>query len=141
MNRRSTKNDGHVEMVDMSGRANRYSENTIENSYYLEGRGLEMTPSIMKSNGIKNENFSAPPTHLDFNTNLKSERNTERLSNDMLEYRKKAIIYIYVYVLGCPPSDEWGGSTGTLTDITNRLSLPKGSRTRIKEMLEARYLG
>ena len=139
MNRRSSIKDDHIEMVDMSYQARKYSQQTIDNSYYLESKGLEITPNLIKSSGIKIDNLSVPSVHLDFNTSLKNEQNKERLSNDMLEYRKKAILYIYVSVLGCPPPDEWGGSTGTLTDIINRLSLPKRSRTRIKEMLEARY--
>lgn len=139
MNRRSSKNNNHIEMIDMGVKANRYSKNTIDNSWYLDSRGLEVTPNTMKSSWVKINNLFVHPEHLDFNTSLKNENPTERISDKELEYRKKAILYIYVYVLGCPPPDVWGGSTGTLTDIINRLSLPKNSRTRIKEMLEAQY--
>ena len=122
MNRRSSKNNNHIEMVDLSSQANRYSKNTIDNSWYLDSRGLEVTPNTMKSSGVKIDNFSVHPEYLDFNTSLKNENPTERLSDEELEYRKVAILYIYIYVLGCPPPDVWGGSTGTLTDIINRCS-------------------
>ena len=103
MNRRSSKNNNHIEMVDLSSQANRYSKNTIDNSWYLDSRGLEVTPNTMKSSGVKIDNFSVHPEYLDFNTSLKNENPTERISDEELEYRKKAILYIYSYVLGCPP--------------------------------------
>ena len=120
-------------MIDLSSQANIYSKNTIDNSYYLESRGLEVTTNTMKSSGVQIDNFSVHPEHMDFKTSLKNENPTERLLDEELEYRKIAILYIYIYVLRCPPPDEWGGSTGTLTDIIDRLSLPKGSRTRINK--------
>lgn len=138
MNRRSSNCDDHIEMVDMSVHATRYSAKAPDKSYYLDSKGLEITPDLVKATATRINNLSIHPIHLNFNTSLKNEH-AERLSKDMLEFRKGAIIYIYVYVLGSPPPDEWGGLTGTLTEIINRLSLPKGSRTRIKEMLEARY--
>ena len=78
MNRRSSKNDDHIEMIDMGVKANRYSENTIDYSWYLEYRGLEVTLNTMKSSGINIDNFSVHPEHLDFNTSFKNEHHTER---------------------------------------------------------------
>jgi hypothetical protein len=138
MRRRSSNIGDHIEMVDMSYAATRYSAKTTDESYYLDSKGLEITPDLVKASATRINNLELHPIHLKFNTSLKNEH-AERLSKDMLEFRKGAILYLYVYVLGSPPSDEWGGLAGTLTDIINRLSLPKGSRTRIKEMLEARY--
>ena len=139
MYRRSSGGDGLIEMTDISSRAKRYADPKGNNDYYLYSQGLEVTPESMQS--LRNRVAHLEdlhPVHLDFNNSMQNEFK-ERLSGDMLEFRKGAIIYIYSHVLGSPPPDQWAGQHGTLLNIINRLSLPKNSRTRVNEILKARY--
>jgi len=139
MNTRRRGDGDHIEMIDMSSRASRYAETKADNSWYLDRHGLELTPELMISKKYKINNFvDLHPVHLDFNNTMQNEYK-ERLSGDMLEFRKGAIIYIYCYLLGSPPPDVWAGIDGTILNIMNRLSLPRNSRTRVTEILKARY--
>lgn len=139
MNTRRRGDGDHIEMIDMSSRASRYADTKADNSWYLDRHGLEITPELLISKNYKINNFvDLHPVHLDFNNTMQNEYK-ERLSGDMLEFRKGAIIYIYCYLLGSPPPDVWAGIDGTILNIMNRLSLPRNSRTRVTEILKARY--
>jgi hypothetical protein len=139
MNTRGRGDGDHVEMIDMSSRASRYTETKADNAYYLDHRGLEITPELLLAKKSFINNFvDLHPVHLDFNNSMQNEFK-ERLSGDMLEFRKGAIIYIYCHLLGSPPPDLWAGIDGTILNIMNRLSLPRNSRTRVTEVLKARY--
>ena len=138
MKRRSEENDKHIFLVDRSVKATRYEANSSNQEYFLDRKAVEVTPLSVKASSLKINKLDILPLNLSFNNSTQNEY-TEKLSGDLLIFRKGAIIYIYNRVLGSPPPDDWNGQAGAISDIINRLSLPKNSRTRIKEILQERY--
>ena len=120
MNTRSSNKENLIEMVDLSKRANRYLETSQPKDYFLSGRALELTPEVVMRSASRINNLEMDPIHFQFNESLKNESKDNRLSNEMLQFRKGAILYVYCYILGSPPPDVWGGPDGSLSEIIKR---------------------
>ena len=62
-------------------------------------------------------------------------KKNNRMGNGLELSRRHSIRYLFEYVLGNPPEDEWNGENGTVKFLMRTLWIPDGSRTVVVRVM------